>query len=147
MKFLKIGLAIPGLEDLSEDQKIACLAMGIIDQAVALGMVGRINDDTCLTPSGRVHFDMLMLKMKSVPPEDRIYKAMRSTGLKICESDARKMAATAHKILTMGIIEAFHDYQAFCKRRKATPEVESEQPGCPETAPDEAGRDADGGDR
>jgi hypothetical protein len=145
VKHFKIGLnkerlEIPGLENLSEDQKIACLAMGTIDQATALGMVGRLNDEPCLTPGGRVHFDRLLLKMKAVPPEDRIFKSLKSTGLKLSEDESRKVAATVHKILNMGIIEAFHDYRSFCERRKSHPEVGAGQPEHPQAAPDEAGR-------
>lgn len=143
---LKTGLmaakaVVPGLEELSETEKIACVALGVLDYASSIGMVQR-RKGTALTGSGRVHFDRLLLKMKSVPPPEKIAEALRKEHPHVSSSnDLMTVAKTAHKILSMGLMEAFHDYQGFRERRAAERQdgkVGSEQPTDDTPAKDEA---------
>lgn len=107
---------IPGLgDDMVEDEKLCILIAGTLDGAI---MIGMLKGKTTLNEYGRVVFNRLMLKMKSVPPQERLEKALKSThGQKIKTNVSTEMLAkTVHKLLAMGLIPAYADYQKFQKR-------------------------------
>ena len=85
---------------------------GCLDSAIITGMS---KGNTTLNQNGHAMFNRFMLRMKKVPPPERLEKALRSrhNRVKLIGADWDIVARLAWKILTMGIVNAKADYERF----------------------------------